>query len=224
MNLARLFLGTGRALVAAPARWRGAHWAFCVAFVATLAVAWADERPIQILVEGRGGAIAAAIARFANLTGSGTSVTVLGLGALLFAYFTRDDELVQATLVLAVAGLWALLLVDAGQFVLAEQRPLEGGAMRFLAPGGHGVSGHAAATALLVLPVRDVWLRRATPLSRHVAAASLSVWAAVVGWSRVWLGMHFAWNVLAGVAIGFWASSSAVAVWRQSGARERDRG
>jgi len=222
-NLARLFLRTGRALLVAPTRWRASEWALCAAFLAGLAVAWSNERPFQALVEGRGGNIAGVVARLANLAGSGTAVTLLGLGALLLGHVLRKDALVRATVVLAVAGAWAFLLVDAGQFVLAEQRPLEGGAMRFLASGGHGVSGHAAATALLVLPVREVWLRRATPLSRLLATVSLSIWCGVVGWSRVWMCMHFAWNVLAGAAIGLWASSSAVAAWRESSPPERER-
>jgi membrane-associated phospholipid phosphatase len=85
----------------------------------------------------------------------------------------------------------------------------------FFARGGHGISGHAAATALLVLPARDVLLRRGTPLIRCVTTVALLTWTAVVGWSRVWMGMHCAWSSLAGAALGFWASAAAVAAWRK---------
>ena len=213
--MARLLLRTGRALVAAPARWRLWQWTSCIALLAATALAWVDERPLQALVQGRGGAGAGVLAGAANLAGSGLAVTLLGAGALVAGRVLRKDGLEQAAVVLAVAGLWGLLLVEGGQFVLAERRPLEGGAMRFLALGGHGVSGHVAATALLVRPVRDVWLRRASPLRRNLATIALIAWTMVVGWSRVWLGMHFAWNVLAGAAMGAWAGGAAVAAWRE---------
>ena len=186
-----------------------------VAFVAVAGVAWAGERPLQSAIEGRGGRIASAVATFANLAGSGYAVVALGVLALAAGTWLRKEDLTQAALVLGAAGLWAFLLVQVGQLVLAEQRPIEGGAMRFLALHGHGVSGHAAAAALLILPARDVWLRRASARSRHLAVVLLTTWAAVVGWSRVWLGMHFAWNVVLGFAIGFCASSGAVAAWRE---------
>ncbi len=188
----------------------------CVfAFVAVTVLAWAGERPLQSEIEGRGGRIASAVATFANLAGSGYAVAALGVIAFAAGTLLRKEDLTQAALVLGAAGFWAFLLVQAGQLLLAEQRPIEGGAMRFLALHGHGVSGHAAAAAVLILPARDVWLCRASPRSRHLAVALLTTWAAVVGWSRVWLGMHFAWNVALGFAMGFWASSSAVAAWRE---------
>jgi membrane-associated phospholipid phosphatase len=87
--------------------------------------------------------------------------------------------------------------------VLAEHRPNDGGAMRLFALDGRGVSGHASATALLFWPVRDVLARSATPRARLLVTAVLIAWAVVVCWSRVWLGMHFVWNVSLGLAIGF---------------------
>jgi len=186
-----------------------------VAFVAVTVLAWVGERPLQSAIEGRGGSLASAVATFANLAGSGYAVAALGVLALAAGTWLRKEDLTQAALVLGAAGLWAFLLVQVGQLVLAEQRPIEGGAMRFLALHGHGVSGHAAAAALLILPARDVWLRRASARSRHLAVVLLTTWAAVVGWSRVWLGMHFAWNVVLGFAVGFCASSGAVAAWRE---------
>jgi membrane-associated phospholipid phosphatase len=199
----------------APSSLRPARVGCALAFVAVTVLAWAGERPLQLEIEGRGGRIASAVATFANLAGSGYAVAALGVVALAAGTLLRKEDLTQAALVLGAAGLWAFLLVQVGQLVLAEQRPIEGGAMRFLALHGHGVSGHAAAAAVLILPVRDVWLCRASSRSRHLAFALLILWAAVVGWSRVWLGMHFAWNVVLGFAVGFWASSDAVAAWRE---------
>jgi membrane-associated phospholipid phosphatase len=100
-------------------------------------------------------------------------------------------------------------LTAAGEFVLAERRPIDGGAMRFFALGGHGVSGHAAAAALLFAPVRCVLMRGARRRLRWIASGAMLAWAAWVGWSRVYLGMHFAWNVTLGLAIGFFTGSVA---------------
>jgi membrane-associated phospholipid phosphatase len=82
--------------------------------------------------------------------------------------------------------------------------------MKLFALGGHGVSGHAAAAALLFWPVRDVLARGATPGVRRVVTAALVAWAVVVAWSRVWLGMHFVWNVMAGLAMGLFTGFVAV--------------
>jgi len=86
--------------------------------------------------------------------------------------------------------------------------------MTFRALGGHGVSGHAAAAALLFSPVRDVLARGATPRVRRMVTAALLAWAMWVSWSRVWLGMHFVWNVVLGCAIGFLTGRAATRALR----------
>jgi membrane-associated phospholipid phosphatase len=214
--LALLVLRTGRLVLAAPARWRLPHWICSFALASAVALACVYRLSLQLQIEGRGGLVPGAVASFANIAGSGTAVAMLGIGALVLGVAVRKDDVVTATLVLAAAGFWAFLLVRAGQFALAEQRPMYGGAMRYFARGGYGISGHAAATALLVLPVREVLLCRRTPLTRNVVTVALLTWTAVVGWSRVWMGMHYAWSTLAGAALGFWASAAAVAAWRAS--------
>jgi len=220
MNLALLVLRTGRLMLVVPARWHWPHWIWGFALVSAVALACVYRLPLQLQIEGRGGTVPGAVASLANVAGSGTTVTMLGIGALLLGVALRKDEIVTASLVLAASGFWAFALVRAGQVVFAEQRPIDGGAMLFFARGGHGISGHAAATALLVLPVRDVLLRRGTPLIRNAAAVTLLAWTAVVGWSRVWMGMHYAWSSLAGAALGFWASAAAVAAWRTASASD----
>jgi hypothetical protein len=41
------------------------------------------------------------------------------------------------------------------------------------------------------------------------------LWVCVVGWSRVYLGQHFLWNILAGPWVGMLASAATVATWEQ---------
>ena len=221
--LGPLVLRTGRRLgprsLAPSVRWAA------VALACATGAAWAGQGPLQALLEGRGGGVVRLVAEIANLCGSGTAVAAAGLAALVIGRGLRRNTLVDAALVLCAAGGWCFLLTHAGQLALAQRRPIEGGEMRFFAPGGHGISGHAAATALLILPVRDILLGGARPLTRRLAAAALMAWAVVVGWSRVWMGMHYGWNVLAGLLLGLWTSAAAVAAWEEAtGARATTTG
>jgi membrane-associated phospholipid phosphatase len=201
-RLARSFGSGSLEMVRGPARWHAPQWVLSLVVVATTLLAYVEKRPIQACVQSGGGSAARAIALFIDAYGNGFAVICLGFGALVVGRWARQRALVDAALALGVAGIWCWIFTKTGQFVLAERRPNEGGAMHFLAPGGHGVSGHASAAALLFWPVRDVLARSATPRARRVVTAALLAWAVLVGWSRVWLGMHFVWNVMLGLAIG----------------------
>jgi membrane-associated phospholipid phosphatase len=125
--------------------------------------------------------------------------------------------------VLAVAGVWCFALTQLGQLVLAEARPIEGGAMHWLARGGHGVSGHASAAGMLYSPIRRVLARDLRAADRQLVTAALAAWAVIIAWSRMWMGMHYLWNVMLGLALGFFTGSSVVRVHLQGmrgGSRE----
>jgi len=173
-----------------------------LALAATTLLAYAGKWQLQACVERGGGGGARAIAGAVDAWGDGATLIVLGLATLLAGRLAHRRVLVDAALVLGVAGLWCWLLTEGGQLVLAERRPKDGGAMLLFALGGHGVSGHASGAGLVFFPVRDVLARNARPIVRGAVTAALVAWAALVGWSRVWLGMHFVWNVVLGLAIG----------------------
>jgi membrane-associated phospholipid phosphatase len=213
-QLVTLVVRSGRAMLRLPRA--VLPWTARIAIVVVIVLAWHDKRALQLVIEHRGDGFASALAAFANVCGGGIAVTTLGLSAFVLGRVLHKDALAQGALVMGVAGLWCFLLTNAGQLVLAEQRPIEGGAMRFFSFAGHGISGHASATALLVLPAHEVWLRRAAPLKRTLVTALLVGWVAIVCWSRVWLGMHHVWNVLAGLALASWTSAAAVSAWRRS--------
>ena len=173
----------------------------CTYLLATL-VAFVAKRGLQALVERRGPPLFDTIASVADHLGSGLATVGLGLTALALGRLASKPAWVDMALTLGARGIPCWILTTAGQIVFAESRPKEGGAMHWFAFGGHGVSGHAAAAALLFWTVRGTLVRDAeAPVRRAVTAAMLG-WALLVGWSRVYLGEHFVWNVMLGYLVG----------------------
>jgi membrane-associated phospholipid phosphatase len=205
-DLGRLIGAFGRvsrAILESPARWRAREWAIFGSVALAALYAYVEKRPIQARLQGdRSGALRQ-LALFGDACGSGGATVVFGFIVLTIGRIARKPLLVDTALALGAAGFWCWLLTKTGQIVLAEGRPIEGGAMHFFALDGHGVSGHASAAALVYLPVRDVLARRAClPPIRRAVGIGLLAWPAFVGWSRVYIGMHFLWNVILGFAVG----------------------
>ena len=214
-----LFVKTGRLIAGAPLRsrsWTKRQWAWRFAVGGAVVLAWAGKRDMQAFIQGHGGASATSLAKFINTYANGAGMAAVALAAFASGHFLRKQRLKDTALVFGVAGVWCAALWSAGRFVFAERRPLAGGAMEFFALDGHGFSGHAAVAALLVLPIRNVLLRRRSRRMRNALTVLVLAWVGVVGWSRVFLGMHFAWNILAGLAVGFWASAAAVETWQET--------
>jgi len=164
-------------------------------FWSALALSVAKKRSIQARLAARPGQ-RAPLARAAAVLGSGHAMVAFGVGLALLAAVTHDRRLRVAARSFAARGAIGWIAFDVTRFVLAERRPKDGGEMRFFARDGHGVSGHALATALAYGP-----LVRAFDLGRGGRAALLA-WIAIVSWSRVRLDEHHLWNVLLGAAMG----------------------
>jgi membrane-associated phospholipid phosphatase len=208
-ELLRSFGRVTREVFCGPTRWRPARWALAVGIGSATWLAYLEKWPVQGVLQGRGDGILRELALLANLCGSGVATASLGVVALLVGLWRRRPALVETAIALGAAGFWCWIFTRTGQVVFAEQRPNDGGAMHFFATDGHGVSGHASAAALLCEPVHDILARGATPRVRRGVRAGLIAWALFVAWSRVWLGMHFVWNVVLGLAIGFFTGSAA---------------
>ena len=115
---------------------------------------------------------------------------------------TRDPKLRAFVRRFAKAGAIGFAVFQASRFVLAEQRPKDGGEMRFFRARGHGVSGHALAAALLYGPVMSTWGRELSRRDRALLSAALHAWIAFIAWSRVRKDEHYAWNVMLGAKLG----------------------
>jgi membrane-associated phospholipid phosphatase len=161
-------------------------------------------------------AVLSAVTGFVNTYCGGAGMTVLGVSAYLLGRWRKSDALSDAALVFAAAGFWSFGMTALGQFVLADMRPKDGGALGFFGIHGHGVSGHASSASLLALPVRDVLLRERARSTRAIAGVLLVAWALFVGWSRVYLGMHHAWNVVLGLGLGFSCARAATTAFTRS--------
>jgi membrane-associated phospholipid phosphatase len=208
-GFARLFERVSLDLLVAPERWRARQWVQFLSVAAATLLAYVEKWPIQACVQRGGGSAARTLASALDAYGDGFAVAFLGVAALVTGRCMRQRAFVDAAIALGVAGVWCWIFTKTGQLVLAERRPKDGGAMVLVALGGHGVSGHASAAGLIFSPVRDVLARGATARARRMVTAALLAWAALVGWSRVWLGMHFVWNVMLGLAIGFFTGLAA---------------
>jgi hypothetical protein len=136
---------------------------------------------------------------------------VAGIGAIFIVGGLELDSQreVETGIMILESYLFTGLLTGLGQFIFAEQRPNEGGEVRFLKSDGHGISGHAAIAASLAGPVIHQYLERDQADSRdlavikEIARISLVGLPFMTGLSRIEEDLHYAWNVLLGLAIGF---------------------
>jgi len=197
----RATLDVGRSLATPPANVRVvAPVAVGLAALIALATVTAPVLRADLGCRDTGGWLLV-VARIINDWGDGWSVVGLGAALFLAGSLGGRPRAVEAALALAAGGVWCFALTQLGQFVLAEDRPIHGGAMHFFARHGHGVSGHASGAALLFWPLlhltrgRSRWVRVAL-------ATILAGWALLVGETRICLAMHDAWNVLVGYVIG----------------------
>lgn len=156
------------------------------------------------------------VAKALSTLGSQRVLTPLVVIAVLVVLLRRAWALAG---LLLVAWGGAIVLYSLTKQVVGRHRPptdiwLTAAAGKSF-PSGHAVQ--SLATYVVVAWVAGVALRRA----RAPALAAAAVLAASVGWSRVYLGVHWATDVAAGwliggawVAIAIWLGASAV--WGKS--------
>jgi len=215
-TLRALVTRTGITLARTPASLNETNLFSVVAFVIALAIAIAELGTIErVLACGAlsQSAVLAAVTGFINTYCGGAGMTVLGVAAYLVGRWRKIDALTDAALVFAAAGFWSFTITTLGQFVLADMRPKDGGTLMFFGIHGHGVSGHASSASLLMSVVTDVLARDRKRSTRMILGGVFFAWALFVGWTRIHLGMHHAWNVVLGLGLGFVCSRAATRVF-----------
>ena len=131
------------------------------------------------------------------VTDSGTSPVLFPLiAAAGIAVRVRTGRWRPGILAVVVAALGVLARFGLSQLV-REPRPAE--AVRAVAVGGFSFpSGHTVTSALVAGALAYLLHLLLRPAPARVAAAVLGLWAALVGLSRVYLGVHWLSDVVAG--------------------------
>jgi membrane-associated phospholipid phosphatase len=206
-----LFERTARSVVLAPLGWGVKGWASAAAFAGGATVAFVAKHRVQDWI--RPNTTEEPIPFLTNTLGGGVPVAAFGLILLFVGARLRKRALVDTAAALGAGALPCFLLTKIGQYVLAEDRPSEGGAMHFFHAFGHGVSGHAAATSFLFFPVAAIIGRDLDKPTRTALEVALATWVVLVAWTRMSLGMHYAWNVLLGLGIGLYCGHVVTKEW-----------
>jgi hypothetical protein len=169
-----------------------------VIFWPSVVMAYAKKRRLQALLADR----TSVVAKIADRVGSGHAMFAYGVIVMIVAARTGDPKLRAFARRFAKAGLVGFAVFQASRFVLAEDRPKDGGAMHFFRAHGHGVSGHTFAAALLHGPIMATWGPSMSRRDRALLSSALYAWIAFIAWSRVRLDEHYVWNTLLGARIG----------------------
>jgi undecaprenyl-diphosphatase len=139
------------------------------------------------------------LAHVASFVGSEGSVAVLAAGLLVVL---AERRLFREGAVVAVGMAGAAVLVLAVKHLVDRARP--GAALRLGAADGSPSfpSGHTLMTAAFVgLLVWLVWPRLSTRIARAAAVGAAGLVAVTVGASRVYLGYHWATDVVASLLL-----------------------
>ena len=143
---------------------------------------------------------------FQMLTFLGSPAVVAALAGVLFVILYRRRHLVEAALLFVVLGGGELLnLILKLSFQRARPEVAFVQLETYSFPSGHAMISTAAYGALAYL----AWSRLHTRRSRLFVLAGTTLLVAVIGFSRIYLAVHYLSDVLAGIAAGaFWLGVS----------------
>lgn len=150
-----------------------------------------------------------------GVTWAGSTVALVPLVLLVGLYVRRRTRSwsVMAHLAASLAG--AVALYDVVKPLVGRPRP-QVGQLVATATGYAFPSGHATQTAAVAVTLAILASSRSPRWSRKVAIWTAAVLASLsVGFSRVYLGVHWPTDVLAGLSLGaLWAAMCAIALHR----------
>jgi undecaprenyl-diphosphatase len=177
-----------------------------------------DEGVLAFLRRGQSPPLDAAARVFSLL---GSEIVAVLLVALLVAWGWRRRWGPALSLLAVTGGALLLNNVLKDHFQRARPAPVFG-----LVPAQHWSfpSGHAMVAAAFYLFLAYVAWRRLRGCWRLVGVAALVVVVALIGWSRLYLGVHYLTDVLAGYCAGAAWAGSAMLAHRLLAARRRRAG
>ena len=200
---------TGRFMFGKVRDMRARHWLVFGSILAGSAVLAAHKGGIQD--EVRENSTAARDARLSPFKALGNRGIIPALGASAWFLGSVLDKPAAADGGFVILESFAItgLASELGKYILSEERPADGGDLRFFSGKGHGISGHAAVAASVAGPIDQLYLRIDPDDSRavrgwkrvgKVLAYGLPV---LTGLSRIEDDKHYAWNVGLGLALGY---------------------
>ncbi len=136
-------------------------------------------------------------------------IPIAALSTYVIGRLSGSESTRRAGLVLSESALFTAVATEIGQFVLSEQRPDEGGKLRFFTGGGHGISGHTSIVASMSVPLDRLFFRidpddgAWKKTGKFLGKGFVYSLPVLTGWSRINDDKHFAWNVLLGLGTGF---------------------
>jgi undecaprenyl-diphosphatase len=141
-----------------------------------------------------------------DLTWLGSTTVLLPLILVVGVALLRSTRTWRPTALLALSLLGAKVLSDSFKALVGRDRPRIGPVVA-TASGHSFPSGHATQVTAVAITLAVLGAARTTSRVRQVAAWSVAaVLSLTVGFSRVYLGVHWPTDVLAGFALGsLWA-------------------
>lgn len=137
------------------------------------------------------------------------AVPAAAIATYLLGRASGSSSLRRTGLVLTESAFFTFAATEIGQFVLSEQRPGEGGQLRYFRGGGHGISGHTSIVASMSVPLDRMFFTLrpedgAGLKTAKIFGKTLAYGVPVLtGWSRMNDNKHFAWNVFLGLGTGW---------------------
>lgn len=137
-----------------------------------------------------------------GITVMGSAVTLILLALITICYFGRflNHDFVMNMIIVALAGSW--LANEFLKWVFQRSRPPE--LMRLIDATGYSFpSGHAMVSfAFYGLLIYLLWFNLGSGKLKYFWAVFLSVLVLAIGMSRIYLGVHYPSDVVAGFAAG----------------------
>jgi hypothetical protein len=143
--------------------------------------------------------------------------------------FSGSEQTRRVGLILSESAAFTVLATEIGQFVLSEQRPADGGKLRFFSYGGHGVSGHTSIVASMSVPLDRLFFKIEPDDSgwmkagKYIGKGVVYGLPILTGWSRVNDNKHYDWNVLLGLGTGYMMGSFVSSAHGLDGRDRRER-
>ena len=159
----------------------------------------AFDTAVSSAIQGARGPVLTWIAIFVTTTGGTVVITVLTVAGFVVLWRRRHDFAVYFAVAVAGGGLMTSLFKN--RFV--RPRPSAEFALirlpdSFSFPSGHSMASLSIAVAGGYLALRS----NLRPVAKAALVAGLTILALLVGWSRVYLGVHWPSDVLASWLLG----------------------